>query len=250
MMTYMITRLRAWRRGVRLYIAIMIGLLTLEVAWWAQTAYGGSSLMSIRVTQVYAWLALGLLGVTMLVGPLYKVFPQLCGRALMRDARRMIGIGAAWFAGWHAAIAYFILFKAPNPFHVPGTYQLTFSIGLLTLIVLMVLALTSFDKAFRSMGAWWFRLHRTVYAASALGLLHAFMIGDHATDWPALIILSLSVLLIFGLHTFSYVVHPQRPLLRLLSIGLGLIVMVAVFSYGYSQRLGHNPIDAPRSHQK
>lgn len=244
MFASLINQFKLWQRGIRLYIAALIGLVTIESAWWAQTTYGGSSLVSLRLEEIYAWLALGFLGLAILIGPVYKIFPNLPAKFVLRDGRRLIGIGAAWFAALHAGIAYFVLFKAPNPLALPASYQRSFAVGGLALIILLALALTSFDRAFRGMGSWWFRLHRTVYVATILSLLHAFIDGVHADGWPALVILTICAASLIGLHGYIRLVKPAHPTLKnIVWLSGVLLVLIAVLGYGYSQRLGYNPFE-------
>ena len=245
MVTSLINQFKLWQRGIRLYIAALIGLLTIESAWWAQTAYGGSSLVSLRLEEVYAWLALGFLALALSIGPVYKIFPNLPAKFVWRDGRRLIGIAAAWFATLHAGIAYFVLFKAPNPLALPASYQRSFAVGGLALIILLALAFTSFDRAFRGMGNWWFRLHRTVYLAAMLGLLHAFIDGVHTDGWPALVTLTICVAALLGLHGYIRLVKPAQPTLKnIVWLSVVLLVLIAVLGYGYSQRLGQHPLEA------
>lgn len=104
--------LRHWLAGIRLYIAVATVVIAAEVWWWATVAYGGGTVTVIRAEEAYAWLALVALIVAVLIGPALKVFPGLPGKAMLRDARRMIGIAAAVFASLHAAISYIRLFQA------------------------------------------------------------------------------------------------------------------------------------------
>ncbi len=237
-----------WRRGVRVYIAIAILLVTLEVWWWASVSYSGSILFATRLEEAYAWLALGLVSLAISIGPIYSIVPKLPGNAIMRDARRLIGIGGAWFASLHVAIAYVALFKAANPFDLPKSYQQSFALGIIALLILLAMAFTSFDKAFTSMGIWWFRLHRFVYVALLLGLFHAFFTGVHATQWPALIILTAVAAVLVAMHGYLAFVRADRASIwQILAISYGLFLLIVIFNYGYGQKLGYNPIEG-KSH--
>ena len=240
-----------WLRGIRFYIACLIGLVTLEAWWWASAGYSGSVLFATRLEEVYAWLSLGLLSLALLIGPLYSVFPRIPGNSLMRDARRMIGIGAGWFATLHVTIVYTSLFKWANPLYLPTTYQQSFLYGSGALVILLAMVFTSFDKAFNTMGKWWFRLHRLVYVGALLTLLHAFTIGTHATQWLSLIVLTATALLILILHTYLAFVRHQKPTIwQVLAIGYGTLLLIAVFNFGYGQKLGFNPIEGKYGHHE
>lgn len=217
--------------------------MTLEIWWWAAVSYGGSILFATRLEEVYAWLAIGMILLAVSVGPVYKIWPGLPGRTIMREACRILGVGGAWFASLHTGIAYTQLFEAANPLDLPHAYQQSFVWGSLTLLILLLMAFTSFDRAFRGLGVWWFRLHRFVYVALVLGLLHAFTSGVHATQWPVLIILSTLAVLLLMMHTYLAFVRPVRPSIwQILAISFSILALIAVFSYGYNQKLGYNPL--------
>ena len=147
----------------------------------------------------------------------------------------MLGIAAAWFASLNVGIAYIDQFKAANPFKLPAEYQLAFVVGAVALVILLVMAFTSFDAAFRKLGIWWFRLHRLVYLAILLILFHAFNIGVHATTAPFLIALAVAVLSIFAAH-FYIAFRKDARISTLHSIVLcyGFVLTAGLFAYGVS----------------
>lgn len=237
----MLNTLRYWVRGVRFYIACGALLITLETIWWAHAAYGGSTLYPTRIEEVYAWLAVGLLTVAVSIGPVYKLFPKLPAKRILEDGRRWIGISAAWFSLLHVLIAYFTLFKGSNPLQLPKAYQESFLVGIIALLILLAMALTSFDKAFKSMGIWWFRLHRLVYVAIVLTLLHAFLIGVHATDLPVLIIISSLVGLLILAYVWIAFVRKRPSRWQLITIMAMTLLLIAVLYYGFSQHFNAHP---------
>ncbi len=235
------TTVKNWFHGIRIYVALATVLLTLEVIWWTNSVYGESGVAAIRLQEIYAWISLGLLLVTLSIGPLCKLVPKLPGKSLLRDARRMLGVSAAWFASLHVGIAYIDQFKAANPFNLPTTYQLAFALGAVALIILSAMVVTSFDGAFRKMGIWWFRLHRLVYLAILLILFHAFNIGVHATTAPFIITLAVAVGLLFAAQFYiSFGPGGQVTTLGSIVLCYGFLLTVGVFAYGFSQSLQEN----------
>jgi sulfoxide reductase heme-binding subunit YedZ len=112
-----------------------------------------------------------LLVITLALTPLQRVFnyPKIT------LIRRMLGVTAFAYA-----LTHFILYI------VNSKYDLTFvaseiilrfylTIGFVALIVLSLLAATSFDSAVRRLGKKWKMLHRLVYGIAVLGLLHYFI---------------------------------------------------------------------------
>lgn len=223
-----------WRGGVRLYIAIAIVAVTFQAWLWASLTYAGSNLFAIRLEEVYAWLAVGLITTAVSIGPSYKIFPKLPGKRLMADARRLFGVGGAWFASLHVGIAYISQFSSANPLSLPIKYQQGFAIGSVALLILLAMAFTSFDKALKKMGIWWFRLHRLVYIALLAILAHSFMVGVHATMQPALMLLLFGSIMLLALNVISQRGRPSA--LKLATITSVVIALVVIFNYGYSQR--------------
>jgi sulfoxide reductase heme-binding subunit YedZ len=226
-----------WRHGIRLYIAIAIVLVSLEGWWWASVSYGGSNLFAIRLEELYAWLSLGLLAVAISIGPFYKIFNNAAGRSLMFDARRLLGIGAAWFAALHVTLVYSVQFRFISPLNLPGEYQSSFLVGTIALIVLLAMAFTSFDVAMKAMGIWWFRLHRLVYLAALMVLLHSFMIGVHALETRVLIMLGLLAAVIFGLEAAAIALRRKKPTKwQLLALIPALVLLAGIFNYAMAKR--------------
>ena len=57
-------------------------------------------------------------------------------------------------------------------------------VGTLTFVILLALALTSFNAAIRRLGARrWQALHRTVYVAAALAVLHFYWMRAGKNNW-------------------------------------------------------------------
>jgi DMSO/TMAO reductase YedYZ heme-binding membrane subunit len=224
--------LRFWFQGIRVYIAIGALLVSAETWWWAFASYGHTSLTAIRMEEVYAWLALGLLATALSIGPVYKVFPRLPGALLLRDARRLIGVSAAWFAALHAIIAYVSLFHATNPLNLPGAYRLAFGVGTLTLIILLLMAFTSFDAAFARMGVWWFRLHRLVYVAAIMATLHALLIGVHTAQAVPLLAMGVAAMLLLGLHIGAAFAKGRPTKWQWATMCGALLALALTFIYG------------------
>jgi sulfoxide reductase heme-binding subunit YedZ len=231
------TSLKEWPKGIRLYIALATLLVTAEVYWYTNTVYDGSSLAAIRLQEIYAWIALSLLLISVSIGPAYKTFTKIPGKSLLFDARRMLGVSAAWFASLHVLISYFDQFGGANPFKLPDAYKLAFAVGLIALLVLLAMTATSFNAAFRKLGIWWFRIHRLVYLAILLILFHAFNIGVHASTLPFIVALVTVVGLIFAMHFYLMFGTKGKPATNLQSLTLcyGLLLTVSVFAFGITQ---------------
>jgi len=230
-----------WLAGIRLYIGVATVLVAADVWWWAQVSFGGGTIAVVRAEEVYAWLALAILVAALVIGPLLKIEPNLPGKPLLRDARRLLGVSAAVFATLHVGISYVALFHAANPFSLASVYQKAFGLGVVALVVLLAMAFTSFDRAFMGMGIWWFRLHRLVYVALLLAVMHAFMVGSHASSAPALLFIGWVAVLLLGMHITVVARRGVQPTnWQLVTLACTALFALAIFNYGLTQHLGHN----------
>lgn len=120
--------------------------------------------------------------ITLALTPLQRIlgWPKL---ALIR---RMLGVTTFAYA-----LAHFSLYVVNEKFDLTFVaseiaLRVYLTIGFVTLIGLSVLALTSTDWAVRKLGRNWKRLHLTVYALAALGLLHYFIQSKIDVSQPVL----------------------------------------------------------------
>jgi DMSO/TMAO reductase YedYZ heme-binding membrane subunit len=231
--------IKKWPTGIRLYIGVATVLIAAEVWWWASVTYGGSNVRIIRAEEVYAWLALICLQIAVSIGPFLKLAPGIPGKQLFRDSRRLIGIAAAVFATLHASISYVALFHVANPFSLASVYQRSFALGVLGLLVLLLMAFTSFDRAFHGLGIWWFRLHRLVYVAALAGVMHAFMVGSHASSVWVLFAVAVTTIALLGMH-IVVAIRGRSTNLQIVTLAYMVLFAAAVFNYGLTQHLGHN----------
>jgi len=229
-----------WLKGIRLYIAVGIGMASVEIWWWAHSAYIGE-LATIRAQETYGWFSVGLLAAALAIGPLCKLIPQLPGKGMLFDARRLLGVGSAWFASLHIGLAYGSQFKFANPLSLASEYQTAFALGVVALIILLAMAFTSFDRAMAKMGKWWFRLHRLVYAAGLLTLVHIFMIGVHATVIKTLVILAILAIGLLVMHINVVIRQEKRATFwQIATIVATVILLGLVLNYGIQQYINKN----------
>lgn len=105
--------------------------------------------------------------------PLRVLFPRWGVVQALNGHRRLIGVGAFVYALLHAGVQ--VLYVYDGGFgtlakEIRKPFQFT---GLIALVILAVLAATSFDSAIRRLGSrHWKNLHRLVYCAAALAAYH------------------------------------------------------------------------------
>ena len=115
---------------------------------------------------------LRMLCLAMLVTPLREAM----GWTALARLRRMLGLFVFFYAFLHL-LAYFWIDQGADWAEIVQDIPKRpfILVGLLTFILLVPLALTSFDVAVRWLGAKrWRALHRAVYAVAILALLHFF----------------------------------------------------------------------------
>lgn len=158
---------------VSAFKSVVLGLLLLPglyVAW--QLASGGYARPYIMANHDLGLWSIRLLFVTLLVTPLR----QVAGWAKLIQVRRMIGVAAFGYA-----LAHFLFYALDKSLQwgviaseIALRYYLT--IGFAGLLILLTLAATSTDGMVRRLGGKrWIALHRLVYAAGALAVVHFFI---------------------------------------------------------------------------
>lgn len=142
----------------------------LYVAW--QLASGGYARPYILANHDLGLWSIRLLFVSLLVTPLR----QITGWANLVQARRMIGV-----ASFGYALAHFLFYALDKSLQwgviaseIALRYYLT--IGFAGLLILLALAGTSTDRMVRRLGGKrWIALHRLVYLAGAMAVVHFFI---------------------------------------------------------------------------
>jgi drug/metabolite transporter (DMT)-like permease len=107
-------------------------------------------------------------------------------------------------------------------------------------LILLAMAFTSFNAAMARMGKWWYRLHRLVYLAVLAVMLHAFMIGTHASKSTLVVSLAFIAVTLLIMHSFV-IIKQGKPVTKwqLAAIGGITAALVIVLSFGYSHRSAH-----------
>lgn len=127
--------------------------------------------------------AVWLLLLTLVVTPLRRIGGW--GKLIL--TRRRLGVGAACYAGFHL-----FCFLATQGFDAAFAareivLRVYLAVGFSAFLILLVLALTSTNRALRWMGGpGWQVLHRLVYPAALLAILHFFLQSKAAPSEAAL----------------------------------------------------------------
>jgi sulfoxide reductase heme-binding subunit YedZ len=137
----------------------------------ASTALGADPVKTIQVTTGLATLVFLLL--TLAVTPVRRFLHY---SELIR-LRRMLGLYAFFYVFLHA-VTYFVFDQSLDVGRIwaDTVEHPRIAVGFLAFLALIPLALTSTDASIRRLGKRWTRLHRLIYLATALGILHYLMV--------------------------------------------------------------------------
>jgi methionine sulfoxide reductase heme-binding subunit len=159
------------------FVAALGPLLWLGWRGWllaqdpASEALGADPVKTIQVTTGLSVLVLLLL--TLAVSPIRK----LCHYGELIRVRRMLGLFAFFYSLLHA-VTYFVFDQSLDPglIWADTVKHPRIAVGFVAFLMLIPLALTSTDAMIRRLGKRWGRLHRLVYLATGLGIIHYLMV--------------------------------------------------------------------------
>jgi sulfoxide reductase heme-binding subunit YedZ len=119
-------------------------------------------------------------------------------------ARRAIGVSAFYFAFLHAAVALWGQLGGISELsRLPELFKWSLLGGVIALIILALMAATSFDKVMKFMTfRKWKWLHRLVYTGGILAVLHIWSIGTHLSYTNIQLIAFAALIILAGLELF------------------------------------------------
>jgi len=223
-----------WLNNIRKMVYAVAVFAAISIYLWVIGTYGTFDLQVIRLVQLYAFCAVIFLYLALLASPLYSVFPNIPFRVYHIKARQALGISAFFFGIVHGSLAFFV---SLGGFSGLGFLTQKFLIGIIlsatALLILGIMALTSHSFFVKKLGKNWKRLHRLVYLAGLLIVIHALMLGTHFIDisknipqifFAALLILLLLEALRFDAYISSrFLLAPRFGL----SLPLSIILLTA-----------------------
>ncbi len=234
------TNNRFWLLVTSVLIAI-----TTAVSVWSLVPSG--DLRIIRTEQTYGLIGIIFLYAALLATPLTKLFPNMKGKSEYLHVRRAIGVSAFFFSLLHASLAFIGQLGGINGIgFLTSRYNLALILGLIALIILMAMAVTSFDIVIEKMGfPRWKKLHRLIYVASVALMIHIVMLGTHFAYGSSLIaqITLGAVLFLLGLEAIRSDRWFRKRFPRLQNYGvasmvvLSFVVLAAGFSIGKNNRV-------------
>ena len=175
---------------VTLFVLALIPLARL--AWGLSAGDLGPNPVETLQHKTGIW-ALNLLGFTLCITPLH----QLTGQASLLRLRRMLGLFAFFYATLHA-LTYVVFDAGPELAQIASDIlaRRFLTAGVAAWLVMLPLALTSFNRAIRMLGgARWQALQRGVYLVAVLAVVHFYWLSKGtALLWPMGYALGLALL--------------------------------------------------------
>lgn len=186
-------------KNIRFYVLLFSFFLSF-IIFFAVKNLAPLSSQTIKLTQIYAMTAVFFLYLALLIGPFCYNF-KTPYNSLIIKARRAIGVSAFYFAGFHYLLGFYgVLGGFSALFTLEPKYLLAISLSFTALMILFLMASTSFDFMIKKMTfRKWKLLHRFVYIAGIFILIHALLIGEHFQSFNPISIFS-AILIIFLLY--------------------------------------------------
>src|SRR5438128_8286793 len=159
------------------------------------------------VTRTTGMLTLVFLTLTLAVSPLRRI----TGLNWLVRFRRMLGLFAFFYGSLHL-LTYVAFDRFFHLTTVPADVlkRPFIAVGMTAFVLMLPLAITSTDKMVKRLGGKrWARLHRIVYAAGILGVLHYYMLVKSDVRLPLTFAFLLFVLLGFRAFVKYYTSQPR-----------------------------------------
>ncbi|MBP7831489.1 MAG: ferric reductase-like transmembrane domain-containing protein [Candidatus Pacebacteria bacterium] len=222
----------------RTIVYILSAIIALSIYLGVTSQISIVDLRNIRIAELFGFAAFGYLYVALLISPFYFVFPNAPLRKPMLHARRAIGISTFLFAFLHVYISFFDLLQGFAGLPFLGDRQiLDMWLGAIALFILFLMAATSFDYFFKKMGKWWGRLHRFVYLAGAIIIVHVIAVGSHFTNLSRPIPVAVMTL-VFGLlalqsFRFAKLLEKKTGGKNINQIAISILLFLLLAAYFY-----------------
>jgi len=224
-------------RNNRFYILLFSVFFSITVIIFVLNTVVMPTTQLIRLEEVFGFTSLILFYLSLLIGPFCYRFPDFPGSKQIHHARRAIGVSAFYFAALHSGITFFGQLGGFEGFaFLDNRYLLALSLGLGALIILFLLAITSFEFAIKKIGFKnWKILHRFTYLAAILLLLHMLMLGTHYSDLSGSIsqitFFTLAVLLYFEAPRVDTWLHNKFTSLPTFGLGTTTVIVILFLVY-------------------
>ena len=213
------------------FVAVLLPVLWVAAEAWLHLL--GARPLTEALRQIGLWM-IRLLLVTLAITPLRQVlrWPQLI------TVRRMVGLAVLSYALLHLSL--YVVDQKFDLWRVASEIALRFylTIGMIAIVGLVVLGITSTDGAVRRLGGKvWQRLHRIVYGIAVLGALHFFMQAKSNVYEPTLMAGFLAWLLAYRVMVAWQVKVDLRSLSILAILAMLMTAALEFAWYGFATNI-------------
>ncbi len=222
-------------KNIRFYVICFSLLLSLGIFIFVKTTVPSGTIQIIKLTQIYALTAVTYLYIVLLATPVTRYFKFLPFRSEYIKARRALGVSVFYFSCLHGYLAFF---KQLGGFeglsYLSSKYLLAIILSFTALVIFTLMASTAFDSMVEKLSfKKWKILHRFVYLAGMLIIIHALMLGTHFADLSALIpkIFFLALALLLALEARRFDDYLNQKFENLPSHGITVLVVVSLSVY-------------------
>lgn len=184
--------MHAWARPV-LFVLMCVPLAWLFWAAWSDQL--GANPAEALIRSLGDWTLRGLV-LVMSITPLRVML----GLPALARWRRMMGLFVFFYASLHlTAYAWFDMGFYWNEVVADVAQRPFILVGMLSWSLLLLMALTSFNRAIRWLGAArWRWLHRAVYGVCVLGVLHFFWMRAGKNDFAEVLVYAFVLATLLG----------------------------------------------------
>lgn len=237
------------KTNIRFYILLSAFVLSVLFVLYDLSYISGRNLRLVRLQQQFGFASIGYLYLALLATPVTKLFNFRFKQAYIKS-RRALGVSVFYFAALHG---FLVFFDQLGGFSGLGfleyNYILGLVVGLVPFIIFAALTATSFDKAVDRMGYKnWKTLHRLVYIAGVLSLIHAAVLGSHFQNLyngiPMIMFGLLAVFIILETFRLNLLLVDKFPKLAQSKALPVTVAIICIGFYGYAS--GQVSIGRPR----
>ncbi len=224
-----------FRQHLKLFIVGGAFLLSLGVNYYL-TANESSFLSTIRIVQWDGFISVLYLFLSMFAGPFYRVFPNAPAKQIYKESLGGLGISCFYFALLHSVIGFYGLFAGFEGLKfLSASYLLSTVLGALALLILALLAGTSFDFARAKLGQNWKKLHQLVYLAAVLTVVHILILGSDFLRFtsPITTLCLVGFLILVALHSITThrLLISKYPTVPKIYLSSGLLASIFLFLF-------------------
>jgi sulfoxide reductase heme-binding subunit YedZ len=137
-------------------------------------------------------------------------FKQVTGAAEVVRYRRMIGLFSLWYASWHFLVwLVFLLEFRWDSIYGDILERPYITVGFLAFTILVILGITSPKVIVRRLGRRWKALHRLVYLAGILAIVHLVWIVR--SDFREALLYGVLMLTLLGYRLYRFLRFRRAP---------------------------------------